>query len=208
MPSLPRITQALLIANVAIFIVGGLLGDWFIRAFGLWPWGYGFMPWQPVTYAFLHGDFLHLAFNMLGLWMFGGELERVWGEKRFVHFYSASVLSAAVCQLVVVALIGSVAPTVGASGGLFGLLLGYGMTFPNRMITPLFPPIPMRAKVFVAVFGGIELLLGSRILDVVFGTPIFSSNIAHFAHLGGMLGGYLMIQYWYGRPPFRRSGRR
>jgi membrane associated rhomboid family serine protease len=94
---------------------------------------------------------------------------------------------------------GPIAPTVGASGGLFGLLLAYGMLFPNRMIMPLFPPIPMRARTFVAVYGALELFFG------VTGT---ASGIAHFAHLGGMLGGWLMIRYWRGQPPFggRRGG--
>ena len=98
-------------------------------------------------------------------------------------------------QLLVAALTGAIYPTVGASGGLFGLLLAFGMTFPNRTIVPLFPPIPMKAKVFVAIFGGLELLFG------VTGTM---QGVAHFAHLGGMLGGFLMIRYWQGRPPFGR----
>ncbi len=108
----------------------------------------------------------------------------------------ASVLTAAAAQLLLTAALGSFGATVGASGALFGLLLGFGMMFPNRMIMPLFPPIPMKAKVFVAIFGGLELLFG------VTGTM---QGVAHFAHLGGMLGGFLMIQYWRGRPPFGRG---
>jgi membrane associated rhomboid family serine protease len=150
-----------------------------------------------VTYAFLHAGVGHLFFNMLGLWMFGSELEQVWGRQRFIRFYAASVLSAAAAQLLVTWLLGSMYPTVGASGGLFGLLLAYGMTFPNRTIVPLIPPIPMKAKVFVAIYGGLELLMG------VTGT---ASGVAHFAHLGGMLGGFLMLRYWRGQSPF--SGRR
>ena len=134
---------------------------------------------------------------MLGLWMFGSELEQIWGRQRFIRFYAASVLSAAAAQLLVTWLLGSMYPTVGASGGLFGLLLAYGMTFPNRTIVPLIPPIPMKAKVFVAIYGGLELLMG------VTGT---ASGVAHFAHLGGMLGGFLMLRYWRGQSPF--SGRR
>jgi membrane associated rhomboid family serine protease len=141
----------------------------------------------------LHGGIGHLFFNMLGLWMFGSELERLWGPKRFIQFYVASVLAAALTQLLMAIFTGSSAYTVGASGGLFGLLLAFGMTYPNRTIMPLFPPIPMKAKVFVAIYGGLELLLG------VTGT---ASGIAHFAHLGGMLGGYLMIRYWRGQSPF------
>jgi membrane associated rhomboid family serine protease len=195
MPPMPPVTQTLLLVNVAIFCLDLFLGPWFGRLFALWPLGYGFMPWQVATYAFLHGSLMHLFFNMLGLWMFGAELERVWGHKRFIQFYAASVLAAAGMQLLVNILLGSPAPTVGASGGLFGLLLAFGMMFPNRTIMPLFPPIPMKAKTFVMVFGGLELVLG------VTGTQ---SGVAHFAHLGGMLGGYLMIRYWRGQAPFGR----
>jgi membrane associated rhomboid family serine protease len=195
MPPLPPITQALLLINVAVFCIDTFFGIWFTRLFALWPLGSGFLPWQVVTYAFLHGSFTHLFFNMLGLWMFGAELERLWGPKRYLQFYFASVLTAALSQMLVGVLSGASYPTVGASGGLFGLLLAFGMMFPNRMIMPLFPPIPMKAKVFVAVFGGLELLFG------VTGTM---EGVAHFAHLGGMLGGFLMIRYWQGRSPFGR----
>ena len=196
MPPMPPITQALLIANVAIFVLdqlllGGMLSQWF----ALWPLGPNFAPYQVVSYAFLHGSMMHLFFNMLGLWMFGSELERVWGGKRYLQFYAASLLSAAGIQLVVNMLIDSPYPTVGASGALFGMLLAFGMMFPNRTIMPLFPPIPMKAKTFVVVFGALELLLG------VTGTQ---SGVAHFAHLGGMLGGWLMIRYWRGQSPFGR----
>jgi membrane associated rhomboid family serine protease len=195
MPPMPPITQALLLINVALFCLDIFVGPWFTALFALWPLGHGFMPWQVVSYAFLHGSVGHLFFNMLGLWMFGAELERVWGRNRFIQFYAASVLTAAATQLIVTSLLGSMAPTVGASGGLFGLLLAFGMMFPNRTIMPLFPPIPMKAKVFVALYGGLELLLG------VTGS---TSGVAHFAHLGGMLGGYLMIRYWRGQSPFGR----
>lgn len=195
MPPMPPITQALLLINIAAFCIEGFFGPWFTRLLALWPVGHGFLPWQVITYAFLHGGLGHLFFNMLGLWMFGSELERVWGPKRFIQFYTASVLAAAVAQLAVTALLGSTYPTVGASGGLFGLLLAFGMMFPNRTIMPLFPPIPMKAKVFVALYGGLELLLG------VFGS---NSGVAHFAHLGGMLGGFLMFRYWRGQSPFGR----
>ena len=195
MPPMPPITQALLLLNVAVFCLDLFLGSWFTRLFALWPLNGGFLPWQVVSYAFLHGSVMHLFFNMLGLWMFGAELERLWGPKRFLQFFFASVLTAALTQLLVAALSGANYPTVGASGGLFGLLLAFGMMFPNRIIMPLFPPIPMKAKVFVALFGGLELLFG------VTGTM---EGVAHFAHLGGMLGGFLMIRYWQGRSPFGR----
>jgi membrane associated rhomboid family serine protease len=195
MPPMPPVTQALLLINVAAFCIDYFLGPAFTLLFGLWPLGHGFLPWQVVTYSFLHGSIAHLFFNMLGLWMFGAELERVWGAKRFVQFYFASVLTAAAAQLLVTGLMGSTFPTVGASGGLFGLLLAFGMMFPNRIIMPLFPPIPMKARTFVAIFGGLELL---------FGVTGSVSGVAHCAHLGGMLGGFLMIRYWRGQPPFGR----
>ena len=191
---LPPATQALLLANVAIFFLGELLGPGLLSAFALWPVGAGFWPWQVVSYAFLHGSFNHLFFNMLGLWMFGGELEQVWGQKRFVQFYFASVVAAALTQLLVNALLGSMAPTIGASGGLFGLLLAFAMIFPNRIIL-LFFVIPMKAKYLVALYGLIELYQGAYVLN---------SGVAHFAHLGGMLGGLLTLRYWRGQAPFGR----
>ncbi len=193
MSPMPPITQALLLINVAFFCLAQLVGGVLLNAMALHPWGVGFMPWQLLTYAFLHVDTLHLFFNMMGLWVFGAELERLWGGKRLLHFYAASVLTAALTQLLVAALLNSAHPTIGASGGLFGLLMAYGMLFPNRTIMPLFPPIPMRARTFVAVFGVIELVMG-------YFNP--AGGVAHFAHLGGMLGGFLMIQYWRGKPPF------
>ena len=195
MPAMPPITQALLLINVAAFCIDFFLGAWFTQTFALWPLGHGFLPWQVLTYAFLHGSVGHLFFNMLGLWMFGSELERVWGQRRYLQFYAVSVLVAAATQLLVTWLLGSGNPTVGASGGLFGLLLAFGMTFPNRIIVPLFPPIPMKAKIFVAVFGALELAMG-------FYSP--TGGVAHFAHLGGMLGGFLMLRYWRGQSPFGR----
>lgn len=196
---MPPVTQALLGANVLIFFVVQQLGPDIIGQFALWPWGSGlFRPWQLVTYAFLHGGLTHLAFNMFGLWMFGAELERVWGPRRMIQFYLVSVLVAAVAQLLVTGLLGVNAPTIGASGGLFGLLIGFAMVFPRRKITPLIPPIPMPAPVFVALYGAIELTMG------VTGS---ASGVAHFAHLGGLLGGWLMMRYWRGQMPFP-SGRR
>jgi membrane associated rhomboid family serine protease len=191
---LPPVTQALLLANVAIFFLGELLGPGLLSAFALWPIGAGFWPWQVGTYAFLHGSFNHLFFNMLGLWMFGGELEHVWGQKRFIQFYAASVVAAALTQLLVNFLLGSASPTIGASGGLFGLLLAFAMIFPNRIIL-LFFVIPMKAKYLVALYGILELYQGAYVLN---------SGVAHFAHLGGMLGGLLTLRYWRGQAPFGR----
>jgi membrane associated rhomboid family serine protease len=197
MPPLSPLTQALMLICTAVFCV-----DQFVRLeilFALWPLQSGlFWPWQVVSYGFLHGSFMHLAFNMLGLWMFGSELERLWGRQRYGQFLLASLLAAAAAQLLVTWLSGSMVPTVGASGALFGLLLAYGMLFPNRIIVPLIPPIPMKARTFVIVFGVIELLFGLS----------GRSGVAHFAHLGGMLGGFLMIRYWRSQRPFGGSRRR
>lgn len=187
-------TQILIAINVLAFVLQQMLGDVVVQWFALWPLGSGmFMPWQLASYAFLHGGLTHLVFNMYGLWLFGDELERVWGSRRLGAFFAVSVLVAAVAQLLVTAVMGSVAPTVGASGGLFGLLIGFAMVFPRRVITPLLPPVPLPAPVFVALYGLIELTLG------VTGS---ASGVAHFAHLGGLLGGWLVMRYWRGQIPF------
>jgi membrane associated rhomboid family serine protease len=193
MPDMPPATKAIVLTCVALFCLNFFmpLDMWF----SLWPLSSShFRPWQLVTYSVLHGDTWHLFFNMLGLWMFGSEIERIWGQKRFVHFLLASLLAAAVAQLLVGVITRSPVPTVGASGALYGLLLAFAMMFPNRTVMPLFPPIPMKARTFVVVFGVIELGFGL----------LGSTGIAHFAHLGGMLGGWLMISYWRGRGPFGR----
>jgi len=182
----------------AVFFIDQLSGLLLSRWFALWPLGYNFLPFQVVTYAFLHGSLGHLFFNMVGLWTFGSELERLWGQKRFMQFFGASVLTAAAAQLLVTWLLNSSAPTVGASGGLFGLLLAFGMMFPHRTVMLIIPPIPLKARTLVIGYGALELLLG------ITGTQ---EGIAHFAHLGGMLGGFLMIRYWRGQPPFRRRRR-
>ncbi|OGA09261.1 MAG: rhomboid family intramembrane serine protease [Betaproteobacteria bacterium RIFCSPLOWO2_02_64_14] len=202
-PNLPPITRALLVTNVGVFLLQLATDTALVRWFGLWPFGggtfdsqTGFLPWQVVTYSFLHGSLFHIFFNMLALYMFGSEIERVFGGRRYLLYYFVCVLVAAGAQLTVSALgSGPAYPTVGASGGVFGLLLAYGMYFPRRTVMLIFPPIPMPAWLFVIVYGLIELYFG------VTGTQ---AGVAHFAHLGGMLGGWLMIQYWRGRLPFRR----
>ena len=196
---MPPATQALLGINVLIYFAGGYSAI-NLNEFMLWPPGgmdSRFAPWQIVTYAFLHGSFAHIFFNMFGLYMFGSEIERLFGSRFFLSFYLASVVSAALTHLVVTSMMGSPpVPMVGASGGIYGLILAYGMYFPNRRIVLLIPPIPMRARVFVIVFAAIELGLG--VLQP-------GGSVAHFAHLGGMLGGFLMIQYRRGRFPFGKS---
>ena len=195
---MPPMTRALLIANVAVFFLAPLFGPTFFGTFALWPLDSGlFMPWQVLSYGFLHGSLTHLGFNMFGLWMFGAELERVWGSRRMGIFFAISVLVAALAQLLVTAWMGSKAPTVGASGGMFGLLIGFAMVFPTRKVFLLLLPIPVTAPIFVTLYGLIELALG------VTGS---ASGVAHFAHLGGLLGGWLTIRYWRGQMPF--GGRR
>ncbi|MDH0865020.1 rhomboid family intramembrane serine protease [Mitsuaria sp. GD03876] len=193
MPTIPPVTKALMLFCVGLFCLLSLIpgGQAVITLLALWPLNSGYFElWQPVTYTFLHGDALHLFFNMLGLWMFGSELEVIYGRNRYLLLLLASTLTGAAAQLVFTLITGSFAPTVGASGALFGLLLAYGLRFPDRIIMPLFPPIPMKAKFFVAIFGAIELVLGFT----------GSGGIAHFAHLGGMLGAWLMINHWRSGP--------
>ena len=198
-PPLPPITRVLLVLNIAAFVWQQFENEMLVQWFALWPFATasltpgppqpaGFLPWQLITYSFLHGNGLHLLVNMLGVYMFGSEVERVLGTSRFLIYYFTSVLAAAVAQLVMSALGGGPGyPTIGASGGVFGLLLAYGMFFPRRIVVLIFPPIPLPARVFVIVYAALELYLG------VTGTQ---AGVAHFAHLGGMLGGYLMLRAW------------
>ena len=193
--NIPPGTQLLILANVTIFLVEQLTGAELIYWFGLWPVGTDFDTpfgiWQVMTYGFLHADFGHLFFNMFAIFMFGGQIELVFGQRWFLTYFLVCIFSAAVLQLIIGAVTnGPPVPTIGASGGVFGLLLAFGMYFPRRKIMLLFPPIPMPAWVFVTGFGLLELFLG---------VTNAASNVAHFAHLGGMVGGYLMIRYRRGR---------
>lgn len=204
--NLPPVTKALLVANALVFVLQQLLGDANFAPFMLWPLGGSsidasaapaFMPWQLLTYGFLHGSFAHVAFNMLALVMFGAPLEYTWGNRRFLTYFLVCVVGAGLIQLAVASWTlqqgGDAYPTIGASGGVFGLLLAYGMLFPNQRVMLLIPPIPMKARTLVIVYGAIELLLGATGLQ---------PGVAHFAHLGGMLFGWLLIRYWRGQPPF------
>lgn len=188
--AIPNVIFALLVANGIIFALQQMSPRFMTINFALWPATHPqspFMPWQLLTYGFLHGNLTHIAFNMFGLWMFGQDLERLWGPKRFLNYFLVCVVGAGIIQLLVAGFQGGLYPTVGASGGLFGLLLAYGLTFPNRIVVPLFPPIPMRAITFVIVFGLLELYLG------VSGN---APGIANFAHVGGMLVGFLVLRFW------------
>lgn len=189
MPPMPPVTKALLLICTAIFCVLLLLpiGHWL----ALQPVGSGlFWPWQPLTYAFLHRDPTGLFFNLLGLWMFGADLERLWGWKRYVQFLLACVLTAAAVALALMWVTGAfMATTSGASAAIYGILFANAMLFPDRTIMPLIPPIPMKMKTFVLVFGVIVFVL----------TLFVSRSIVELAMLTGMLGAWLHIRYWRSR---------
>lgn len=199
---IPPVTRALLVANIGIYLLQQLMGDPLLVHFALWPLGPspfdnvpGFEPWQVLSYGFLHGSLTHLAFNMFALWMFGGAIEQTLGRRPFLVYYFTCVVGAALAQLAVVHFFtGGYYPTLGASGGVFGLLLAFGMFYPHQRILLLFPPIPMPAWLFVTGYGAIELVLG------VTGSQ---AGVAHFAHLGGMAFGFVLIQYWRGRLPWK-----
>lgn len=209
----PRLTpavQALLIANVAVFLLQSFLAPEALEYFKLWPVsaiassaGYGFQPWQLVTAGFMHGDFMHLAFNMLALWMFGSALEEVWGYRRFMTFFLICLVGSNLCQLLVASGIaaadGPLIVTVGASGGIYGVLLGFAMIYPDRRMIVFPIPAEIRARTLVMIYGAIALFYG------ITGT---GAGVAHFAHLGGMLFGWLVIRYWRGQPPFRKGPRK
>jgi membrane associated rhomboid family serine protease len=193
----PPVIKWLLVSNTVIWLLvdfffvpfklggiplGGERGV-LTELFALWPLGTNFWPWQLVTYMFLHGGFGHLFFNMLALWMFGMELENLWGSKRFLTFYLVCGLGAGIANLLVAPLLSQGAPTVGASGAVFGVLVAFGMLFPDRPIYIYFL-LPIRAKFFVA---------GYILLELFYGVTGTSSGIAHFAHLGGAAVGFAYV---------------
>jgi membrane associated rhomboid family serine protease len=190
----------LIAANVAVYLIEGTDGH-ITLLFELWPLqpdadGRSYFHfWQIVTYAFLHDprNVAHIAFNMLGVYMFGAEIERYAGSWRFLACYFASVITAAIAQLIVPPLLGAPPlPALGASGGVFGLLLAYALIFPHRKVIPLIPPIPMPAWLFATLYAAAELL---------FGVTGALSGVAHFAHLGGMIGSALVVLLWRRRRP-------
>jgi membrane associated rhomboid family serine protease len=195
--SVPPATRALILINVGVFLLQQLAGNLLLGLFALWPFGSPlFRPWQVLSYAFLHGGVIHILFNMFALFMFGRSLEIYWGGRRFVIFYLVCVLTAALTQLLVQvgAPAGSGgAPVIGASGGIFGVLLGFAWYFPRQRIILLFPPIPMPAWLFVTAYG---------LLELFFGVSGIEPGVAHFAHLGGLAGGALCILYWRMRHRF------
>ncbi len=188
--SIPTVTKNIIIINFVIYLATELIGDRMYELFALFPWGAGlYRPWQLVTHMFMHGGFWHIFFNMYTLFVFGSALERIWGSRKFLTFYFVTGLGAALCHNLVTLLMHTVAniPTVGASGAIYGLLMGYAMLFPNSELQLIFPPVRLTAKWFVIIFGAIELLTGLTGMG---------GNVAHFAHLGGMLFGWLLMYYW------------
>jgi membrane associated rhomboid family serine protease len=195
---MPRATQAIIGVNVVVYLLQLATGNSGFAPLALWPIGGGFAPWQLVTYGFLHGGMTHIFFNMFAIFMFGSALEQFFGTRYYVTLYFVSVVVAGVAQLAVNAVLGSPYPTLGASGGVYGLLLAFGMYFPHQRIMLLFPPIAMPAWVAVTAYAVLELFLG------VTGTQ---QGVAHFAHLGGLLGAFVMLQWRRGKPPFPRPRR-
>jgi membrane associated rhomboid family serine protease len=211
---LPQAVKSIIIINVLVMIMTSLNENFMYEKFALfYPTSPFFHWWQPLTHMFMHGGFWHLFFNMYTLFIFGSVLERVWGTKKFLIFYFITGLGAALIHTGVewfqmqywmgAAAEGSASaltsihmlkmtPTVGASGAIYGLLMGYAMLYPDAIMTLIFPPVSLKAKWFVLIFAGIELLTG------VTGT---GGGIAHFAHLGGLIFGLILMLYW------KRSGK-
>jgi membrane associated rhomboid family serine protease len=192
--AIPDVIFILLIANGLVFAAQYWMPEFMYEYFALWSIGSyrgQFMPWQLVTYGFMHDThgLTHILFNMFGLWMFGRDIERTMGQRRFLVYYMTCVVGAGIVQLVAAWMSNADYLTVGASGGVFGILLAYAMTFPNRTVVLLIPPIPMKAKYFVLLYGLLNLYQGLS------GT---AQGVANFAHLGGMLFGFLLIQHWRG----------
>lgn len=209
MRNIPTAVKNIIIINVLVMVMMALNETFMLEKFALfYPTSPFFHWWQPVTHLFLHGGFAHLFFNMYALFIFGSVLERVWGTKKFLLFYFVTGIGAAAVHigvqwiqmqvLMTSAGEGSMAaiqaihnlkmtPTVGASGAIYGVLMGYAMLYPDSVLTLLFPPVSLKAKWFVLIFAAIELALG------IFGTR---AGIAHFAHLGGLIFGFILIMYW------------
>lgn len=207
--NIPAAVKNIIIINILIMIMTALNEELMVEKFALfYPTSPFFHWWQPVTHMFMHGGFFHLFFNMYTLFIFGSVLERVWGPRKFLTFYFVTGLGAAAIhtgvewiqmqEWMTQAAEGSrsalasvhalkMTPTLGASGAIYGILMGYAMLFPDTLLTLVFPPVSLKAKWFVLIFAAIELLTG------ITGT---GGGIAHFAHLGGLIFGYILIRMW------------
>jgi membrane associated rhomboid family serine protease len=197
------VVKNLLIINILSYVATHLTGDfgqeWLLRLSVYYPGSDYFRPYQIITYMFMHGGFTHIFFNMFALYMFGTPVEMSWGPKKFLFFFLFTGLGALVLQFMVqyveisqqsVNLDAINTPMLGASGAVFGILAAYGMQFPNSIIQLLIPPVRMKAKYFVVIYAALEVFLG--IWD-------FMPGVAHFAHVGGALFGFLLIMYWRSR---------
>lgn len=196
----PPVIKSLLIINVLVFFIQNVLlgpfrigefslSDFFVRFFYLIPLDFpfaDFYPWQLITYQFIHGNFWHLFFNLFVLWMFGIELENMWGATKFIVFYLLAGIGAGLVQLFISPLLTTTAPTIGASGSIYGVMIAFAMTFPERPIY-IFPLVfmPIRAKFLAFILIGIDLISGMTT----------DSSVAHFAHLGGALTGFILLKY-------------
>ena len=192
------IVKHFIIINVIMFALTLLAENFMLEKFALFYFNYPFFkPYQLISYIFMHGGFMHILFNMYSLYIFGSVLESVWGGKKFFIYYMVTGIGAALFHLFITYLriesgvldpyLASIIPMVGASGAIYGLLLAYGVLFPNNVLTLFFPPVSLKAKYMVFVFGGLEFLLG------VGGSV---DGVAHFAHLGGMLFGFVILMIW------------
>lgn len=184
------VVKNLIIINILIFMATLLLPSLGLTEYGSLYWieNDKFHLYQFVTYMFLHGNYIHLFFNMFALWMFGRVLEYELGQKRFLIYYMICGIGAAIIQMATIYFSGETyVQLLGASGATMGLLLAYGVMHPNAIIMLLIPPIPIKAKWFVIIYGCIELFQGSVGIG---------GNIAHFAHVGGMLWGFMLLHYW------------
>lgn len=195
MSNVPTVTKNIIIINIIVFLFTWVLerrGSSFMNAFVLFdPSSHWFHFWQPVTYMFMHGGFWHILFNMYTLFIFGSVVERIIGSKKFLAFYLICGVGAAGFHLLVTSLLSGVSsPMVGASGAIYGVMLAYAMLFPDSKLTLIFPPVTLSAKWMVIVFAAIELLTG---------VTSTAEGIAHFAHLGGMIFGFLIIRFWKAR---------
>ena len=188
MSNVPKAVKHIILINVLMLVLTYLNNPLMSKWFALNPITFLWKPWQLVTYMFMHGGLGHLFFNMYTLFIFGSVLENVWGTRKFLTFYFVTGIGAALVNIGVQYLTGSFALTVGASGAIYGILMGYAMLYPDSMLTLIFPPVSMKAKWFVLIFAGIELLLG------ISNNP--ADNVAHFAHLGGLIFAFLLIMFW------------
>lgn len=209
MGSMPPVVKNLIMINVLMYLITAITGSFMYENFALFYFKSPFFkPYQLVTHMFMHGGFTHILFNMYTLFIFGCVLERVWGSRKFLFYYFVTGIGAALLHMGVMwlQLRGYIAdlnagdmyaqvniqsllttPTVGASGAIYGLLLAYGMLFPDNIMQLIFPPVALKAKWFVIIFGALELLLG---------LSGRGGDVAHFAHLGGMIFGFFLILYW------------